>query len=102
MEWLDKLLGQVMDSQAQLDKAKANNKKYSPEIERGARAKGFKSAQEMLLFEQRRKEGGTVSRGKAGHAVNEARNAFSRGDAMAWHPKNLLDMAAAAFERTKE
>jgi hypothetical protein len=91
MDWLDKIFGPDVDSQSQLEAARRKAKTYSAAEEAAARRAGFKSADEMVLYNRRRSGGNTVNKGRAKHAVDESIRGVRRGDAMAWHPAVILD-----------
>lgn len=56
---------------------------YSDDMERRARANGFRNANEMMLWAKQRNTptGGTIS----------GDNSPSMSAAMMWHPKNILE-----------
>lgn len=73
-------------SSEQLDAARART--YSPEMEERARANGFRSAEEMMLWAQQRNRptGGTIQ----GKKMPSGGGAPSTEAATAIHPRNIL------------
>ena len=97
--FIKRLLGSPkQDSEEQLRAAQNNRPVFSPEIEAEAKRLGFNSAEEMVLFNQARRKGNTVERSRAGMAVENARRSLDRGDAMAWHPKNIFQGISDVFK----
>lgn len=64
---------------------------YSPERERQARANGFHSAEEMMLWAKQRNQqsGGTVSHGPGVPSVDAM---------MSWHPANMFNKILGAWQ----
>lgn len=98
MSWLDQLFGPEIDSAKQLEDAKAGTPAYDAKLEREAKSLGFKSAQELMLFEKNRRKGGNKTVSKAANGAGVAKEAVGRGDAMAWHPMNMLDSITEAIK----
>lgn len=69
---------------------------YSPEMERRARANGFRSAEEMILWAKQRNTptGGTIA-----GASKMPRSAGQAADqAMSWHPRNILQYVLSKMQ----
>ena len=71
--------------------AQAQARAYSPAMEKRARANGFRSAEEMMLFEQQRsrKRAPQTVRGNSQPSVEAA---------MAIHPKNIFERILAKWQ----
>lgn len=63
---------------------------YSEEMERRARANGFRSAEEMMAWANQRNQqsGGTVSEGRKDPSIDAA---------MAWHPRNIFNYISSRW-----
>lgn len=84
----------TVDSARQLEQAQREQaqRRVTPEMEREAKAKGFKSYEEYLQWErQRRQRSGSTVRGESGRAPAGAKTAMS------WHPAVLLDYVNQAI-----
>lgn len=77
---------------------------YAPEIESMARSRGFKSAEEMMLFERQRsapREKQTVSAKGAKKSTNESKKEPARGGSKPTSLGGILDYVSAALSGKK-
>lgn len=86
--------GPKIDSEGQLRAAREKAKSYTPEQEARARAAGFKSADEMVLFMKNRQRGL--------RQTDTVRSRLSLDDALAGHPMNTIGRAASEVQRVNE
>lgn len=99
MNALAQLLG--LDSKPKpmsLEEAQADaQRQYSPELEKLARERGFKSAHEMALFNKARQRGANQQTTQFQEA---AQNAVE--DTTAWHPANMFNRLAEMINGATE
>lgn len=84
--FLTKLLGITPSVNSAEQLAQAQRKTYSASLERQARRRGFRSAEEMVLTAERRSRPAIGKSYSSGPAMASP----SLKTAMAWHPANIL------------
>ena len=93
MPWYDALLGKTpVDSQGQLQAAQRREVDFS-KYDQEAKRQGFNSGAEYYYFLQRQNQSNrtAATRPSLGQSIMDS-------DAMAWHPKNILQRISTIFE----